>query len=210
RLDMPEEERRMFGGVVYTRIKQINVIPAELNKQVMGLLALNRFIADNPFSSLQGSGSSNFETNLYNTAGELLTKELNDLMSKLVTGVDIDFGLDVNDDYTSGEAHRNTNLKVNLKKSLANNRLTVYVGSTFALEGQNQNANSVQGLAGDITMEYLLTKDGRYRIKASRINQNEFTFQGYVVKTGVAFVMVFEFNKIKQLFKRKKKTAQVE
>lgn len=203
RIDMDEADQQLFNGIVYTRIKQVNAIEAELNKQVMGLLAINHFIADNPFSSLSGGGPS-FETQAYATAGRLLTQELTELLGQAIKGVDIDFGLDVNENYTSGTAQRNTNLKVGISKSVANNRLHIYVGSSFALEGQNQNVDALSGLAGDVTLEYLLTKDGKYRIKAYRINQTELTFQAAIVKTGVSFVVVLEFNKLKSLFRKRK------
>lgn len=203
KIDMADADQQLFNGVVYTRVKQINAIEAELNKQVMGLLAINHFIADNPFSSLTGGGSS-FETKAYATAGRLLTQELTELVGNAIKGVNISFGLDVNEDYTSGDAKRNTNLKVGISKSLANNRLIVYVGSSFALEGQNQNATALDGLAGDVTAEYLLTKDGRYRLKIYRINQTELTFQAAIIKTGVSFVVVLEFNKFKNIFRKKR------
>lgn len=203
RIDMDEADQQLFNGIVYTRIKQVNAIEAELNKQVMGLLAINHFIADNPFSSLSGGGPS-FETQAYATAGRLLTQELTELLGQAIKGVDIDLGIDVNENYTSGTAQRNTNLKVGISKSVANNRLHIYVGSSFALEGQNQNVDALSGIAGDVTLEYLLTKDGKYRIKAYRINQTELTFQAAIIKTGVSFVVVLEFNKIQNLFRKKK------
>lgn len=205
RLDMAESDREAFDGRVYNRIRQVNSIPSDLNKQVMGLLALNHFIAENPFSSLSSTGTS-AGTAVYATAGRLLTQELTDLIGGAVKGVDIDFDLDVNENYSSsGNMERNTNLKMGVRKSLAGNRLQVYVGSTFALEGQNQDENALSGLAGDITLEYLLTKDGQYRIKGFRVNEREMTFEGTIVKTGVTFVVVLEFDKFKNAFRRKKK-----
>jgi hypothetical protein len=205
KLDMPENEQQVFDGAVYTRIKQVNTIPSELNKQVMGLLAINHFIAENPLSSLSSAGSESFETRAYATAGNLLTQELSDLVTNAIKGVDIDIALDVNEDYTSGKAERNTDLKVGVTKSLANNRLIIYVGSSIALEGQNQSSDALSGLAGDVTLEYLLSKDGKYRIKGFRVNENELALQGEIVKTGVTFVVVLEFNKVKTVFKKKKK-----
>lgn len=201
RLDMDENDQAVFNGLVYSRIKQVNSMPAELNKQVMGLLALNHFIADNPFSSLAGGGTS-MQTQAFATAGSLITQQLTDLVGQFVKDVNIDFALDVNDNFTTGQAVRTTNLKVGVTKSLANNRLSVYVGSSFALEGQNQDANALSGLAGDVTVEYQLTSDGKYRLKAYRINQNELTFQGTIVKTGVTFLVVLEFNKLKNAFRK--------
>lgn len=204
KIDMPEKEQQVFDGAVYTRLKQVNTIPSELNKQVMGLLAINHFIADNPFSSISASGSESFETRAFATAGNLLTQELTELVSNAVKGVDIDIALDVNEDYTSGKAQRNTDLKVGLTKSLANNRLLIYVGSSIAIEGQNQNSNALSGLAGDVKLEYLLSKDGKYRIKGFRVTESELSLQGEIVKTGVTFVVVLEFNKIKSVFKKRK------
>lgn len=208
RLDMAENEQNAFDGIVYTRLKQVNTIPSELNKQVMGLLAINHFIADNPFSSLTAGGGPSFETQAFTTAGRLLTDQLNELLGKAIKGVDIDFALDVNEDYTSGQAQRNTNLKIGLTQSLANNRLSVYVGNSFALEGQNQYENVLSGLAGDIKLEYLLSRDGRYRIKGYRLTENELTFQGTIIKTGVTFEIVLEFNKLKNAFRKRAKRTK--
>jgi hypothetical protein len=202
-IDMAEKEQAAFDGIIYTRLKQVNSIPSELNKQVMGLLALNSFIADDPFNSLVGSGGS-FETEAYSTAGRLLTQELNDFLGSVVKDVDIDVGLDIRDDYTSGSAARKSDLKIGIAKSFANSRLNVYVGNTFALENQNQDQDLLSGLAGDVSLEYLMTTDGRYRIKGYRETQDDLTFNGTIVETGVSFVVVIEFNKLKNAFKSKK------
>lgn len=204
RLDMPEADQQAFDGVVYSRIKQINAIPAELNKQVMGLLAFGQFIAENPFNSLTSSGGD-FESQAFNTAGKLLTQELTNLVGRYVKEVNIDFGLEKEKDYTSGKEVDRTDFKVGVSKSFANNRLNIYVGSNFALEGANQNQDAISGIAGDITLEYLLTPDSKYRLKAFRLTDNEMVFQGSVVRTGVSFVVVLEFNKFKNMFRSKKK-----
>ncbi|HLO80670.1 MAG TPA: hypothetical protein VK166_06915 [Chitinophagaceae bacterium] len=206
KLDMDEQDQEAFDGVIYTRVKQINNIPAELNKQVMGVLAFNQFIAENPFSSFTSSGGD-FQTQAFNTAGKLLTQELTDLVGQYVKDVNIDFGLEQEKDYTTGEAIQRTNLQVGLSKSFANNRLNVYVGSTFALEGTNQDTDALAGLAGDVTIEYLLTTDGKYRLKGYRLTDNDMIFQGNIVRTGVSFVLVLEFNKFKNMFKSSKKKS---
>jgi hypothetical protein len=173
----------------------------------MGLLALNSFIADNPFNSLTGSGG-NFETQAFSTAGRLLTQELNDFLGSVIKDVDIDVGLDIRDDYTSGEAKRRSDLKVGFTKSFAKNRLSIYVGNTFALEHPNQNTNAMSGLAGDVSIEYQLTSDGKYRLKGYRVTEENLTFNGIVVETGLTFVVVLEFNRFKNAFRSGKKKTQ--
>ena len=37
---MPANEQEAFNDIIYNRIKQVNSIPSELNKQVMGLLTV--------------------------------------------------------------------------------------------------------------------------------------------------------------------------
>jgi hypothetical protein len=201
KLDMPSNEQAALDGAVYTRIRQVNTIPSELNKQVMGLLALNSFIADNPFSSLSGGGS--METTAFSTVGGLLSQELNDFLGDMIKDVDIDVGLDIRDDYTTGSAKRRSDLNVALTKSFANNRLVVYVGNTFALEDQNQQTDLLSGLAGDVSMEYMLTTDGRFRLRGYRETREDLTFNGMVVETGATFVVVVEFNKLKNAFRNR-------
>jgi TamB, inner membrane protein subunit of TAM complex len=130
-------------------------------------------------------------------------------VGRYVKDVNIDFGLDVKDDYSSGKSVRQTDLKIGLSKQMFHDRLSVYVGNTFALEGQSQHDNALSGLAGDVSAEYLLTPDGKFRLKGYRMTQHELAFQAQVVKTGVVFVVVLEFNKFKNAFKfnKKKKTA---
>ena len=54
------------------------------------------------------------------------------------------------------------------------------------------------------TIEYMLTSDGKYRIKGYRMTENDLTFNGTIVETGVSFVVVLEFNKLKNAFRSKK------
>ena len=104
---------------------------------------------------------------------------------------------------------RKSDLKIGIAKSFANSRLSVYVGNTFALENQNQDEDILSGLAGDVNIEYMLTSDGKYRIKGYRMSEDDMTFNGTIVETGVSFVIVLEFNKLKNAFriKKSKKTS---
>jgi len=167
----------------------------------MGLLAFNQFIAENPFNSFTTAGGD-FQTQAFNTAGKMITEQLADLVGRYLKDVDVDFALEQEKDYTTGTAVQKTNFNVGITKSLANDRLNVYVGSSFALEGANQSEGALDELAGDVTLEYLLTPDGRYRLKGYRLTDNDLTFQGNVVRTGVSFVLVLEFNKFKNAFKK--------
>lgn len=202
RIDMPENERNAFNGTVYTRLQQVNSSESELNKQVFALLALNRFISDNPFESLAGSASP--EMIARQSASKLLTQQLNNLAASLIKGVDINFDLNSQQDYTTGSAQTKTDLNVAFTKRLLNDRLSVTIGNNFNLEGTSQNQGASQ-LASNVNIEYLLSRDGRYRLRAYRRNQTEGIIEGQIIETGVGFMIVVEYNKFREVFNSFKK-----
>jgi hypothetical protein len=82
--------------------------------------------------------------------------------------------------------------------------VTVTVGNNFNLEGQNQPGQKTTDIAGDLSVNYKLTADGRYMIRAYR--KDEFiVIEGQVVETGVGFTITYQYNKFKELFAKKSK-----
>jgi hypothetical protein len=201
KLDMLERDRNAFDGVVYNRINQINNDESELNKQVMGLLVLNNFIGDNPFSSLQG-GSNSPESMAKGAAGKILAQQLNNLAGNLIKGVDINFDFEQREDYTTGVRDDQTNLNVGLSKNLFNDRTTVTVGSSVPVEGSNQNTS---GLTGNVTVEYKITRDGRYRLKIYRRNDNQTIVDGEVIETGAGFTLVMDYNEFREILQKSRR-----
>jgi len=204
KLDMPVKDQNVFSGVVYARIKQINLNESELNKQVMGLLILNQFVPQDPLAS--GSGSMtlfDYESAARSTAGSIISSQLNSLIASRFKKVDINFDVDSKADYTTGEKTNTTDLNVNLSRTMFNDRYTVSVGSTFAIEGSDEHKKNAAGLAGNYSAEYKITRDGRYRVKAYRKDQYEADNSGQVIQTGVSFVLFLDFNKYRDIFKKK-------
>ena len=206
-IDMPENSRNAFNGSVYTRLKQINRTPSELNKQVMGLLVLNHFIADDPFSSLS-SGGGGASAMVRESASKILSQQLNNLASELVKGVDLNFDLQSEEDYSTGKEENRTDLNVGLSKQLFNDRTTVYVGSNVVLEGPQTPGRKASNIAGDVSIEYKLTRDGRYRIRAYRKDEYEGVVEGQVVETGASFILVMDYDHFKELFRNRRRRRQ--
>ncbi|ALM50572.1 hypothetical protein AMR72_17790 [Flavobacterium psychrophilum] len=182
-----------------SRLDQLRQEPSELNKQVFAVLLLNRFIGENPFSSEAGGTSG--ESLARQSVSKLLSQQLNNLAGDLVKGVEIDFDLESTDDYTTGQQQNRTDLNVEVSKRLLNDRLKVTVGSNFGLEGQQANEET-NNIAGDLSADYQLTKDGRYLVRAYRKNDYQVALQGQVIETGVAFVITMDYNKFRELFHR--------
>lgn len=185
------------------RLEQLRKDPSELNKQVFALLLLGRFVGENPFQSSAGGGMT-AESFARKSASSLLADQLNQLAGSLIKGVDINFNLASEDDYSSGEQVNRTDLNVAVSKRLFNDRLTVTVGNNFELEGPQQSGNQANTLAGSIAVDYRLSKDGRYSMRAYRKNGYQGVIEGYVVETGVGFVITLDYNKFREIFHKKK------
>ncbi|MEP6806911.1 MAG: translocation/assembly module TamB domain-containing protein [Flavobacterium sp.] len=187
-------------SLTQTKLQQLRQEPAELNKQVFALLLLNRFIGENPFAS--ESGGTSAESLARQSVSKILSQQLNDLAGELITGVQLEFDLESTDDYTTGTRENRTDLNVGVSKKLLDDRLKVTVGSSFAVEGQERANEESTNIAGDVALDYQLTKDGRYMVRAYRKNEYQVAVEGQVVETGVAFIITMSYNKFRELFHR--------
>ncbi|WAC40955.1 translocation/assembly module TamB domain-containing protein [Pedobacter sp. SL55] len=210
KIDLPENERgTAVGSQAYTKLQIVNRDENELNKQVFALLALNRFIANNPFQSLAGGGGG-VSTLARSSVSKLLTEQLNNLASDLVQGVDLNFGVNSSEDYSTGSLEQKTDLELGISKKLLNDRLTVTVGSSFALEGPQQANQNATNIADNVNVEYALSRDGRYRLRAYRRNQTESVVEGQIIETGLGFSLVVDYNRFKEIFQKRRKRNNVE
>jgi hypothetical protein len=202
---LPDGNNNVSTEIINTtqaKLTQLRQQPDELNKQVFALLLLNRFIGENPFAS--EAGRTNVSSLARESASKILSQQLNNLAGDLINGVELNFDLNTSDDYTTGQRANKTDLNVGISKKLLNDRLKVTVGSSFGIEGPqqvNQNANNI---AGNVSLDYQLSKDGRYKLRAYRINKYQVALQGEVVETGIAFIITLDYNKFKELFGKSK------
>lgn len=211
------EEDESEWREVATKLDQIRQDQSELNKQVFALLLLRRFVGEDPMQSSAGGGNT-AERYVRESASRILTDQLNRLAGSLITGVDLNFGLTSGDDYSTGALQQRTDLNVNLSKRLLNDRLRVNVGNNFELEGPRQNNQNASQIASDVSIDYQLTKDGRYLIRGYRKNQYQDIVVGQVVENGVTFIFTIDYDHFKEFFakprnrdrKEKKKDNQNE
>jgi hypothetical protein len=190
-----------------SKLAELRQQPNELNKQVFALLLLNRFIGENPFASEAGGDSA--ESIARQSVSKILSQQLNNLAGDLVKGFELNFDLESTDDYTTGEQQNRTDLNVGVSKQLLNDRLKVTVGSSFGLEGPQQANEESTNIAGDVSLDYQLTRDGRYLVRAYRKNDYQVALQGQVVETGVAFIITMDYNKFRELFHRSEEEKEM-
>jgi len=178
-----------------------------MNKQTFALIVLGRFIAENPFSS---AGGASTETMVRSSVSSLLTSQLNKLAGDLIAGVELNFDLQsTSDDYSTGQAQNRTDLNVGVSKRLLDDRLKVTVGSNFEIEGAQQPGQKATNIAGDISVEYQLSRDGRYIARVYRKNQYQVTLQGQFIETGLGFIINMNYDEFKELFMSAKKIQKL-
>ncbi len=197
-IQLRPEDKGIFGGAVNAKLNMLNEDPSALNKQVFALLVLGRFIQENPLQSEANMGAS---TVVRSTVGKFLSSELNKLSAKFIPGVELNFDVQSYDDYESGQAEGRTQVDIGAKKQLFNERLSVQVGGVVDVEGERAKQNSASNITTDVTVEYKLTEDGRYRLKGFSHNQYEGALEGQLVETGIGVVYVRNFNRWKQFFR---------
>ena len=194
-IEMPSSARGALDGNVYKRVKQLNETQSEVDKQVFSLIVLNRFVPQS-FSADNGTGTEQLARS---SASKLLSGQLNAFSAKYLKGVEVNFDVNSFTDYQSGTPEGRTQLGLNLRKSLFNDRFVVQVGGQVDVEGQN-NSYGVNDILGDISLEYLLTEEGQYRLKAFRKQEFQDLVQGQVIVTGLSVLFSKSYNSWDQLF----------
>ena len=197
-IDMPEDQRDIFGGVVYRQVQQINQHETERNKQVFALLVLNRFLLKNPFELGEGAGLT---AAARTSASKLLTQQLNALSRHYVRGIDIRFEVESYEEYTAAGPAGRTELQLQVAQRFLDERLVVEVGGQFDLEGERARQTELIDIAGDVAVDYMLTKDGRYRIRGFRKSELSDLGDGQVIFTGLSLVYSREFNRFMELLR---------
>jgi hypothetical protein len=171
-----------------------------MNKQVFALLVLNKFLSEQSSDFFSGI---NPEAIARQSVSKLLSDQLNLLAGDLIKGIKLDFNL--NSTSTSSDAGNKarTDLNVGLSKAFLNDRLKIAVGRNFQLENTVTNATSPE-IIDNVSLNYSLSKDGRYLFSAYRKNQYQAILDGFVVETGVAFTLTLDYEYFKELFEKKK------
>lgn len=214
-----------------SKLALIRLDQNEFNKQVVGLLVLNRFLPVVPIGS---SANSNIAEGATNTVSEFVSNQLSlyltDWISKFVTEMQLDIKYHNYQNSTSSTTGTSTDkefdnrreLQLALTKSFFNDRVEVDVGGNFDF-GQNSNGNSgvntttgapnSNNVTGDFEIRYNFTPDGRIKVKVFRKGEYDLFQERNLNKTGVGISYRKEFDNAKDFFsglreKKRKKAAK--
>lgn len=189
-----------------SKLSQLSTDEAAMNRQVFSLLLFGRFAGEQSSDFFKGNGND-FSDIARQSVSQFLSSALDNIASDLIKGVDIDLALNSYEDFNTTGSQQRTDLNLALSKKFLNDRLTITVGKNFGLQGQDaeSKANAASGsqYIPDFSADYQLSKDGRYRIRGYRKNAYEAVLDGYVIESGVSFVVTLDYEKFRELFRKK-------
>jgi hypothetical protein len=190
-------------------LDEISKNDAEVDKQAGTLLLFNAFWPLGTSSEQKFQGYSNTVTQLLTSQ---ISKILSQGLSQLIKGASIDLLLN---DLESKESR---NFGFSYKQELLGNRLILTIGGNVNFGNSinsTQNTGTGQpssntGIAGDFLLEYLVTPDGRIRLKtyARTTNYTTDIINQDRVRTGGAISFQKDFDSLKELFTPKGKKAR--
>nr|MBA3899472.1 translocation/assembly module TamB domain-containing protein [Bacteroidota bacterium] len=195
-----------------TQLKTLLNNEQELNQQVFALLTLNRFVPTLYAGGNNQGAVTSSGTNIFSNSTEMLSNQLSNWLSQI--SKDFDIGVNYRpgvDQITSQE------VEVMLSTQLLNDRVVIDGNFGLPINQQNQvMQNHNQNLVGDFNMEYKVSQDGRFRIRAfNRFNNYLLNTVNTPYTQGVGLFYRVEFNSFNELanryinkFKRREKDSE--
>lgn len=161
----------------------------ELNRQVFSLLILKKLFEGQGFVASEAIGVS---------VSEFVSNQL----SYWITQVDENLEIDV--DFSNLDEDAFNTFQLRLSYKFLDGRLRVTRGGGFGTvspEGSVE-PNTIGSIIGDLTLEYLLTPDGKLRVKMfTRNNRNAFE-DNYSFETGASLRYVRSFDYLKEIWQK--------
>jgi hypothetical protein len=173
----------------YRKVRSIVSTEEMMNRQIIYLLALNRFYTPDYMTTTKGN-------ELFSVASSTIASQLSSMLGQLSENWSIAPNLRSDrGDFSDVE------VDVALSSTLLNNRLLF--NGNFGYRDKSLNTNQ---FVGDFDIEYLLNRRGTWRLKA----YNRYNDQNYYVRTaqttqGVGLVFKRDFDRMFRFFVPKKK-----
>ncbi|MEL6559467.1 MAG: translocation/assembly module TamB domain-containing protein [Bacteroidota bacterium] len=161
-----------------------------LNRQVFSLLILKKLFEENEaFIAGEAIGAS---------VSEFVSNQLSYWINQ------VDENLEIDVDFSNLDEDAFNTFQLRLSYKFLDGRLRVTRGGGFGTVSPDGGVepNTIGSIIGDLTLEYLLTPDGRLRVKMfTRNNRNAFE-DNYSFETGASLRYVRSFDYLREIWKR--------
>jgi len=201
----------------------------ELNKQVFGLLVMNRFIPTNSSTSNAITNSNYISGTAVNTVSQFISSQFSNYLSNLlefanIRNLDVNLGFRQYDQSLTSTTGASTaasaidtrqEVQLALTQRLLNNRLSINAGGNLDFGNSSTSIDPNTGLpissasrgvipTGDFQIEYSLTPDGAWRAKAFNRTNYDYFNERDDNRTGIGISYRQEFDKPSDLIKKRK------
>jgi hypothetical protein len=172
----------------YRKVKSIVSTDEMMNRQIVYLLALNRFYTPDYMSTTKGN-------ELFSVASSTISSRISSMLGKISENWSIAPNLRSDrGDFSDIE------FDLALSSSLLNNRLRF--NGNFGYRDKSLNTNQ---FIGDFDLEYLLNRTGTWRLKAyNRYNDQNYYLRSAATTQGVGIVFRRDFDNLFGFLRRKK------
>lgn len=176
----------------------------EKNQQVLYLLAVGRFMAQNNNNNATGETPQYSQTSLamQSFLSGTISQQLNSVLSNVINSSNWNFGANIS---TGTEGFNNAEYEGLLSGSLLNNRL-LFNGQF----GYRDNANATTSFIGDFDLKYLLFPNGNLAINVYNKTNDRYFTRNSLNTQGLGVIMKKDFTRISDLFfwRKKEKTKK--
>lgn len=174
----------------------------EKNQQVLYLLAVGRFMAQNSNNASQGEAPQYSQTSLamQSFLSGTISQQLNSVLNNVINSNNWNFGANIS---TGTEGFNNAEYEGLLSGSMLNNRL-IFNGQF----GYRDNPNATTSFIGDFDLKYLLFPNGNLAINVYNKTNDRYFTRNSLNTQGVGVVMKKDFTKFSDLFFWRKKNKK--
>ena len=174
----------------------------ETNQQVLYLLAVGRFYAQNDNNTSTTQQYSQTSLAMQSFLSGTISQQINSLLSSVINNSNWNFGANIS---TGTDGFYNAEYEGLLSGKLLNNRLLI--NGQF---GYRDNANATTSFIGDFDMKYLLFPNGNLAINVYNKTNDRYFTRNSLNTQGLGVIMKTDFTRLSDLFfwKRQKKTKQ--
>lgn len=198
-LDMPN-----MSNDIKQMVNSLLNAEEEKNQQVLYLLAVGRFMAQNNNNNATGETPQYSQTSLamQSFLSGTISQQLNSVLSNVINSSNWNFGANIS---TGTEGFNNAEYEGMLSGSLLNNRL-LFNGQF----GYRDNANATTSFIGDFDLKYLLFPNGNLAINVYNKTNDRYFTRNSLNTQGLGVIMKKDFTRISDLFfwRKKEKTKK--
>lgn len=174
--------------------------PEERSREAMNMMI---------YGSYSGPGTVAKSNASDNAINNFVERELNQWSRKHLKNMDLTFGINTYNQVSEAGESKKTDYSYQFSKRLFNNRVRVKVGGRISTDNDPAAGGVEENLVDDIAVEYLFGKNPNFFLKIFRHTGYESVLEGEVTQTGIGVVLRKNYQKFRDIFRRKKK-AKVE